>query len=93
MLTFHVTLAFVCRFLHHQYKAQMRRRTQQVQEELELDRQILLRLQEEESRRDQIDVERQNRVKEDVKWMKKVICPRSKTVSSISLVFKEKRHE
>jgi len=61
------------RFLHHQYKAQMRRRTQQVQEELELDRQILLRLQEEESRRDQIDVERQNRVKEDVKWMKKVI--------------------
>jgi len=58
--------------LHHQYKAQLRRKAQQIQEELELDKAILERLQEEEKRRDEIESARQQGAKENIKWMKEV---------------------
>ena len=63
---------FLFRFLHHQYKAQMLRRSQQIQEELEMDRQILENMKIEEDRRNSIENERIKRVKNDVEFMKEV---------------------
>ena len=65
-------LRFKHRFLHHQYKAQLRRRAQQVQEELEFDRKILQRLQEEERKDAEQQTARQQKAKADVAWMKQV---------------------
>ncbi|CAK8692167.1 unnamed protein product [Clavelina lepadiformis] len=61
------------RFLHHQYKAQLRRRAQQIQEELEFDREILRKLQEEEKKSKEVQTARQQKAKEDVEWMKQVL--------------------
>merc|ERR1719215_801533 len=61
------------RFLHHQYKAQMLRRSQQIQEELEMDRQILENMKIEEDRRNSIENERIKRVKNDVEFMKEEV--------------------
>nr|CAB3266871.1 trichoplein keratin filament-binding protein-like [Phallusia mammillata] len=61
------------RFLHHQYKAQMRRRAQQIQEELENDHRILKMLEVEEQRRQEVETERQKRARDDVRWMKEVL--------------------
>jgi len=61
------------RFLHHQYKAQMLRRSQQIQEELEMDRQILENMKIEEDRRNCIENERIKRVKNDVEFMKEEV--------------------
>ena len=58
--------------MHHQYKAQMLRRSQQIQEELEMDRQILENMKIEEDRRNCIENERIKRVKNDVEFMKEV---------------------
>ncbi|XP_078491651.1 trichoplein keratin filament-binding protein-like [Ciona intestinalis] len=61
------------RFLHHQFRAQLRRRAQQIQQELQLDREILRRLEVEEQRNKEIQTARQMKAKEDVKWMKEVL--------------------
>jgi len=64
---------FFSRFLHHQFKAQLRRRALQIQEELEFDREILKMLQAEEERRQEAETERNKKAKADVQWMKEVI--------------------
>nr|XP_039261787.1 trichoplein keratin filament-binding protein-like [Styela clava] len=61
------------RFLHRQYKAQLRSRAQQIQEELELDRQILQRLLEEELSQREVQSARQEKARQDVAWMKQVL--------------------
>lgn len=61
------------RFLHHQYKAQMRRRAQEIQEELEVDKQILERLLQEELQQKKIDSARQEKARQDAEWMKQVL--------------------
>jgi len=61
------------RFLYHQYKAQMLRRSQQIQEELEIDRQILENMKIEEDRRNCIESARVERVKNDVEFMKEEV--------------------
>uniref|UniRef100_A0A8D0GWS4 Trichoplein keratin filament-binding protein n=1 Tax=Sphenodon punctatus TaxID=8508 RepID=A0A8D0GWS4_SPHPU len=61
------------RFLRHQFNAQLKRRAQQVQEELEMDRQILLALLEKEDQDQQLQSARRERAAADASWMKQVI--------------------
>nr|XP_056715539.1 trichoplein keratin filament-binding protein [Euleptes europaea] len=61
------------RFLKHQYQAQMKRRAQQIQEELEKDRQILLALGAEEDKDQSLQTARREQAVAAVAWMKKVI--------------------
>uniref|UniRef100_UPI00398EF414 trichoplein keratin filament-binding protein n=1 Tax=Pristiophorus japonicus TaxID=55135 RepID=UPI00398EF414 len=61
------------RILNRQYKTQMRRRAQQIQEELEMDRQILASLIEKEEMDQQLQSARRERAIADAAWMKKVI--------------------
>ncbi|KAM4763290.1 trichoplein keratin filament-binding protein isoform 3-T3 [Cyanocitta cristata] len=61
------------RFLRHQCDVQLRRRAQQIQEELETDRQILSALLEKEDEDQRQQIARQERAVADVAWMKRVI--------------------
>ncbi|NXY78763.1 TCHP protein, partial [Glareola pratincola] len=61
------------RFLKHQCNAQLKRRAQQIQEELEIDRQILLALLEKEHEDQRRQSTRQQKAVGDVAWMKRVI--------------------
>ncbi|XP_027717807.1 trichoplein keratin filament-binding protein [Vombatus ursinus] len=61
------------RFLRHQYNAQLNRRTQQIQEELEADRRILLALLEKEDEDQRRDSARREQAAADAAWMKQVI--------------------
>ncbi|NWQ93652.1 TCHP protein, partial [Burhinus bistriatus] len=61
------------RFLRHQCNAQLKRRAQQIQEELEIDRQILLALLEKEDEDQRRQSARREKAVADVAWMKRVI--------------------
>ncbi|NWV05321.1 TCHP protein, partial [Ptilonorhynchus violaceus] len=61
------------RFLRHQCDVQLRRRAQQIQEELETDRQILSALLEKEDEDQRRQIVRRERAVADVAWMKRVI--------------------
>lgn len=61
------------RFLMHQCDAQLKRRAQQIQEELETDRQILLALLEKEGEDQRRQSERRERAVADAAWMRRVI--------------------
>ncbi|KFW01005.1 Trichoplein keratin filament-binding protein, partial [Eurypyga helias] len=61
------------RFLRHQCNAQLQRRAQQIQEELEMDRQILLALLEKEDEDQHRQSARRERAVADAAWMKHVI--------------------
>ncbi|NXY15338.1 TCHP protein, partial [Atrichornis clamosus] len=61
------------RFLKHQCDVQLRRRAQQIQEELETDRQILSALLEKEDEDQRRQIARRERAVADVAWMKRVI--------------------
>ncbi|XP_042721294.1 trichoplein keratin filament-binding protein [Lagopus leucura] len=61
------------RFLRHQCDAQLKRRAQQIQEELETDRQILLALLEKEEEDQRRQSERRERAVADAAWMRRVI--------------------
>ncbi|NWS78398.1 TCHP protein, partial [Crotophaga sulcirostris] len=61
------------RFLRHQCNAQLKRRAQQIQEELEMDRQILSALLEKEDEDQRRQSARRERAVADVAWMKRVI--------------------
>ncbi|KAK0138108.1 Trichoplein keratin filament-binding protein [Merluccius polli] len=61
------------RFLVRQYRAQLKRRAQQVQEELEADRKILAVLLEGEQEDKKLESARRERAAADVAWMKRVI--------------------
>ncbi|NXU18705.1 TCHP protein, partial [Pardalotus punctatus] len=61
------------RFLRHQCDVQLKRRAQQIQEELETDRQILSALLEKEDEDQRVQTVRQERAVADVAWMKRVI--------------------
>ncbi|KAM6111979.1 trichoplein keratin filament-binding protein [Pterocles gutturalis] len=61
------------RFLRHQCNAQLKRRAQQIQEELETDRQILLALLEKEDEDQCRQSARRERAVADAAWMKQVI--------------------
>uniref|UniRef100_A0A8C3NZM7 Trichoplein keratin filament-binding protein n=1 Tax=Cyanoderma ruficeps TaxID=181631 RepID=A0A8C3NZM7_9PASS len=61
------------RFLRHQCDVQLRRRAQQIQEELETDRQILSTLLEKEDEDQRRQIARRERAVADVAWMKRVI--------------------
>ncbi|NXT49875.1 TCHP protein, partial [Pluvianellus socialis] len=61
------------RFLRHQCNTQLKRRAQQIQEELEIDRQILLALLEKEDEDQHRQSARQEKAVADVAWMKRVI--------------------
>uniref|UniRef100_A0A8C0BBN1 Trichoplein keratin filament-binding protein n=1 Tax=Buteo japonicus TaxID=224669 RepID=A0A8C0BBN1_9AVES len=61
------------RFLRHQCDIQLKRRAQQIQEELEIDRQILLALLEKEDEDQRRQSARRERAVVDVAWMKHVI--------------------
>ncbi|NXP55540.1 TCHP protein, partial [Heliornis fulica] len=61
------------RFLRHQCHAQLKRRAQMIQEELEMDRQILLTLLEKEDEDQRRQSAQRERVVADVAWMKRVI--------------------
>ncbi|NXR26295.1 TCHP protein, partial [Cinclus mexicanus] len=61
------------RFLKHQCDVQLRRRAQQIQEELETDRQILSALLEKEDEEQRRQIAWQERAVADVAWMKRVI--------------------
>ncbi|XP_065707606.1 trichoplein keratin filament-binding protein [Patagioenas fasciata] len=61
------------RFLRHQCDTQLRRRAQQIQEELETDRQILLAILEKEGEDQRRESARRERAVADVAWMKRVI--------------------
>ncbi|NXC46056.1 TCHP protein, partial [Penelope pileata] len=61
------------RFLRHQCNAQLKRRAQQIQEELETDRQILAALLEKEDEDQRRQSARRERAVADVAWMKRVI--------------------
>ncbi|NXC51916.1 TCHP protein, partial [Aleadryas rufinucha] len=61
------------RFLRHQCDIQLRRRAQQIQEELETDRQILSALLEKEDEDQRRQIARRERAVADVAWMKRVI--------------------
>uniref|UniRef100_A0A8C6SF36 Trichoplein keratin filament-binding protein n=1 Tax=Neogobius melanostomus TaxID=47308 RepID=A0A8C6SF36_9GOBI len=60
-------------FLIRQYRAQLKRRAQQVQEELEADRRILEVLVEGEEEDKRLETERRKRAIADAAWMKRVI--------------------
>ncbi|NXV02724.1 TCHP protein, partial [Cettia cetti] len=61
------------RFLRHQCDVQLRRRAQQIQEELETDRQILSALLETEDEDQRRQIAQRERAVADVAWMKRVI--------------------
>ncbi|KFP29556.1 Trichoplein keratin filament-binding protein, partial [Colius striatus] len=61
------------RFLRHQCNIQLKRRAQQIQEELETDRQILASLLEKEDEDQRRQAMRRERAVADVAWMKRVI--------------------
>ncbi|KAM9094397.1 trichoplein keratin filament-binding protein isoform X1 [Sarcophilus harrisii] len=61
------------RFLRHQYNAQLNRRAQQIQEELEADKRILLALLEKEDEHQRQDSARREQAAADAAWMKQVI--------------------
>ncbi|KFO75864.1 Trichoplein keratin filament-binding protein, partial [Cuculus canorus] len=61
------------RFLRHQCSAQLKRRAQEIQKELEMDRQILLALLEKEEEEQRRQSTRRERAIADVAWMKQVI--------------------
>ncbi|TRZ23150.1 hypothetical protein HGM15179_004004 [Zosterops borbonicus] len=61
------------RFLRHQCDVQLRRRAQQIREELETDRQILSALLEKEDEDERRQIPRRERAVADVAWMKRVI--------------------
>ncbi|KYO39770.1 trichoplein keratin filament-binding protein [Alligator mississippiensis] len=61
------------RFLRHQYNAKLKQRAQQIQEELEMDRQILLALLEKEDEDQRLQSARRERAIADAAWMKRVI--------------------
>ncbi|KGL79322.1 Trichoplein keratin filament-binding protein, partial [Tinamus guttatus] len=61
------------RFLRHQCSAQLKRRAQQIQEELETDRQILLALLQKEEEDQRLQSARRERAIADAAWMKGVI--------------------
>ncbi|NXW68162.1 TCHP protein, partial [Hirundo rustica] len=61
------------RFLTHQCDVQLRRRAQQIQEELETDKQILSALLEKEEEDQRRQIAQRERAVADVAWMKKVI--------------------
>ncbi|XP_035691472.1 trichoplein keratin filament-binding protein-like [Branchiostoma floridae] len=61
------------RALSRQYKMQMRRKSQQVQEALELDRKILAALTEKEQEDRRLETERRERAQADAAWMKEVV--------------------
>ncbi|KAF1607432.1 Trichoplein keratin filament-binding protein, partial [Eudyptes chrysolophus] len=61
------------RFLRHQCNAQLQRRAQEIQEELEMDRQILLALLEKGDEDQRRQSTRRERAVADVAWMKHVI--------------------
>ncbi|NXR79004.1 TCHP protein, partial [Pycnonotus jocosus] len=61
------------RFLRHQCDVQLRRRAQQIQEELETDRQILSALLEKEDENQRRQITGRERAVADVAWMKRVI--------------------
>ncbi|KAM4827621.1 trichoplein keratin filament-binding protein [Thomomys bottae] len=61
------------RFLKHQYNAQLNRRAQQIQEELEADRRILQALLEKEDEAQRAHVAKREQALADVAWMKEVI--------------------
>ncbi|XP_063272002.1 trichoplein keratin filament-binding protein isoform X2 [Prinia subflava] len=61
------------RFLKHQCDVQLRRRAQQIREELETDRQILSALLEKEDEDQRRQIARRERAVADVAWMKRVI--------------------
>ncbi|NXY07666.1 TCHP protein, partial [Pteruthius melanotis] len=61
------------RFLRHQCDIHLRRRAQQIQEELETDRQILSALLEKEDEDERRQIARRERAVADVAWMKRVI--------------------
>ncbi|KAM6944756.1 trichoplein keratin filament-binding protein isoform 1-T1 [Lycodopsis pacificus] len=60
-------------FLIRQYRAQLKRRAQQVQEELEADRKILAGLLEGQQEDKRMETERRERAIADAAWMKRVI--------------------
>ncbi|XP_040859716.1 trichoplein keratin filament-binding protein [Ochotona curzoniae] len=61
------------RFLRHQYNAQLNRRAQQIQEELEADKQILQALLEKEDEDQRLQLARREQAVADAAWMKQVI--------------------
>ncbi|XP_055002959.1 trichoplein keratin filament-binding protein isoform X2 [Sorex araneus] len=61
------------RFLRQQYSAQLHRRAQQVQEELEADRRVLRALLEEEQEQQRAGAARRQQALADAAWMKQVI--------------------
>ncbi|KAM6246821.1 LOW QUALITY PROTEIN: trichoplein keratin filament-binding protein [Porphyrio hochstetteri] len=61
------------RFLRHQCNTQLKRRAQMIQEELEMDRQILVTLLEKEDEEQRRQSARRERAVADVAWMKRVI--------------------
>ncbi|KAJ8005958.1 hypothetical protein DPEC_G00123280 [Dallia pectoralis] len=61
------------RFLTRQYRTQLKRRAQQVQEELEADRRILAALMEGEQEDKRLKSDRRERAVADAAWMKQVI--------------------
>lgn len=61
------------RFLRQQYNVQLNRRTQRVQEELEVDRRILQALLEKEGEQQRVCAARREQALADVAWMKQVI--------------------
>ncbi|NXR40323.1 TCHP protein, partial [Zosterops hypoxanthus] len=61
------------RFLRHQCDVQLRRRAQQIREELETDRQILSALLEKEDEDERRQIAQRERAVADVAWMKRVI--------------------
>ena len=58
--------------LHHQAKAQLRRRSQQVQEELELDLRILEDLAVREAADQKVRTARREKARADAEWMRQV---------------------
>ncbi|XP_069850791.1 trichoplein keratin filament-binding protein [Dipodomys merriami] len=61
------------RFLKHQYNAQLNRRAQQIQEELEADRRILQALLEKEDEAQRAQLAKREQALADAAWMKQVI--------------------
>ncbi|XP_006894904.1 PREDICTED: trichoplein keratin filament-binding protein [Elephantulus edwardii] len=61
------------RFLRHQYHAQLNRRAQQIQEELEADKLILQKLLEKEDEDQRVHEARREQALADAAWMKQVI--------------------
>lgn len=73
--------------LHRQAKAQLRRRSQQVQEELELDLRILEDLAVREAADQKVQTARKEKARADAEWMKQVSASTSPSQSSGSCFF------